>query len=291
MKKTFKKNVFLKDYTTIQIGGPAKYFYEIFTLEDLQKVFLFIEKEKMKYFLLGKGSNCLFDDRGFNGLVLLNKIDFCSFSKNICYVGGGYSLSLLEKELEKRKFSGLEFAKGIPATVGGAVYMNAGGFNQNISDHLKEVIFITEQGKKEIIKKEKIVFGYRFSSLQKKKGAIAACTFSFPRKLKEGKERTNLFWEKRKISQPLSKKSAGCIFKNTKKKSAGKIIEQCGLKDKRKGGAVISSLHANFILNEKKATAQNILSLISLIQKKVFEKTGIHLEKEICYIPFDGEDK
>lgn len=282
-----KQNELLSKYSTFGIGGVAKYFISVSNLEELKSAFIFAKKNKVKIHMLGKGSNSIFDDRGFNGLVILNKIDFCRFEQNLITVGSGYNFSLLGIKSAKRELTGLEFACGIPATVGGAIYMNAGANGQETSDCLKEVSFLTSDMEKINYSKEDLKFRYRYSSFQKMSGAIVSACFELADK-KSAKIDQRKIIDYRIKTQPYDKKSVGCIFQNPEKNVfAGKLIEQCGLKGKSIGGAMVSDKHSNFIINEENCTAQDVKRLIYLIQKTVKEKTKMDLITEVRFIPYD----
>ena len=275
----------LKQLSTFGIGGPAKFFIEISTIEDMQGLIAFCARERLDYLVIGKGSNCLFDDRGFDGVVILNKISFCKFQKEQVHVGAGYSFSLLGVQTARKGLSGLEFASGIPATVGGAIYMNAGANGQETKDNLLEVSFVNEKGDLEILSKNQLSFSYRSSSFQKRKGAIVAATFGLEVSLEARKKQLTII-EYRTKTQPYGEKSAGCVFRNPLEGSAGALIEKSGLKGQSIGGAEVSSLHANFIINKEDAKADDILSLAKHVQEKVKERLGVDLEMEIRCIPY-----
>jgi UDP-N-acetylmuramate dehydrogenase len=282
----FTEGKLLKDYTTFGIGGPAKYFIEAQTIEQLQKVIAHCNEHQLKYFVLGKGSNTLFSDRGFDGVVILNKIHFCLQNGGEFSVGGGYSFSLLGTQTARKGYEGLEFASGIPGSVGGAIYMNAGANGQETFTHLKEVTFLDEKGELKIASKEQLKWGYRFSSFQGQKGAIAAAKFQLATSEEARSRQLNII-EYRKKSQPYTDLSAGCLFRNVEKKiSAGALIESSGLKGFSMGGAEVSTLHANFIVNKNGATADDVLKLAAYVKEVVQEKTGYTLEMEIKVVPF-----
>jgi UDP-N-acetylmuramate dehydrogenase len=285
LKKKLQFDKSLKNLCTFHIGGNAKYFIEVLSIEDLKQALVFAKEETLRFFILGKGSNVLFDDRGFDGLVIQNKIDFCNFKENQIHVGSGYSLIKLCRECSTRNLSGLEFGIGIPGSVGGAIYMNASAHNQSISNFLKEVLFIDEDGNEQRFLKKELIFDYRFSSFHEKKGVIISAIFELSL-LNKVEEKTNSLLDLRKKNQPLDKKSAGCIFKNPPNDFAARLIDICNLKGKSIGGAMVSLKHANFIINEKDASSKDVLELIAFIKKEVKEKTGIFLEEEVCYVSF-----
>lgn len=276
----------LKEFSTFGIGGPIRFFAEMRSLEDAREAFAWIVQEKIPYLILGKGSNCLFSDIGFDGLVLLNKIDHCSWKENGVEVGAGYSFSLLGAQSARKGLSGLEFASGIPATVGGAVFMNAGANGQETCDVLQSVQFLHLDGSLETFPKKTLHFSYRTSSFQTMQGAIVSASFVLTPSEKARPAQLTIL-SKRMETQPYKEKSIGCIFRNPAANVfAGKLIDECGLKGLQIGGVKISEMHANFIVNVQEASAQNVLELIEIVRKKVFEKTGYELEIEARMVGF-----
>lgn len=275
----------LSALTTFGIGGAARWFIEVGQIDLMQQVVAHCYREKIPYFVLGKGSNCLFDDRGFEGLVILNKIAFCQWEGAIVSVGAGYSFSLLGVQTARNGWTGLEFASGIPGSVGGAVYMNAGAGGTSTEQTLKEVSFVSEEGMLEILPRESLTFSYRTSPFQGRKGAIVAAKFALaPSEGARGRQLSMV--EYRKKTQPYSDLSAGCVFRNPEGASAGALIQQVGLKGTRVGGAEVSLQHANFIVNREGATAADVLALVSLVKQRVKEETGYDLEMEVRVIPY-----
>jgi len=274
----------LSELCTLGIGGPARYFIEVKDIATMQKILRFCRSEKLNYFILGKGSNCLFSDSGFSGVVIANKIDFChEVAPFRFYVGGGYNFSLLGSQAAKRGMSGLEFAAGIPASVGGAIYMNAGSQGFETAHCLMSVDWIDEEGQLHHFDRDSLSFSYRHSSFQDMKGVICAATFQ----LKPSTDASLLLRELldyRLKTQPFSEKSAGCAFRNPPTASAGALIDAAGLKGYRIGGAKVSEMHANFLINVGGAKAQDMVCLIDHVQKTVHQKTGYLLKKEICTI-------
>ncbi len=278
----------LASLSTFHIGGPARFFIEVLTIEQMIEARHFINKKKIPFLVIGKGSNCLFNDRGFGGLVILNRISFCTVCDEILHVGAGYRFSYLSSQMARQKLSGLEFAAGIPGTVGGAVYMNAGAYGEETSQSLLSVDFIDEKGTLVQEKKKHLTFSYRFSSLQKRDCMIVSATFRL-KKSEDAQKRQRLYVRHRLSAQPYKDFSAGCIFRNpSQKKSAGFLIESCGLKGKEIGGAKVSEKHANFIINHKHATARDVMNLALFVQKRVRDQTGYHLEMEIHSIPYQS---
>jgi len=275
----------LAPLSTSGIGGPARLFVEVHSTEEMQAVLCYSSAHNLPYFILGKGSNSLFDDRGFDGLVILNKIAFCQCDWPIVHVGAGYSFSLIGTQTARQGWTGLEFASGIPGSVGGAVYMNAGANEAEVCESLLEVTCVNAAGEIELLKREEIAFDYRFSSFQARKGAICSAKFLLhPSTGARQKQLEIIAYRTR--TQPYSDKSAGCIFRNPTAHSAGALIEQSGLKGKRIGGAEVSTVHANFIVNKAGATAEEILALAAFVKQAVKEKKNVDLEMELRCVPY-----
>lgn len=286
-EQKIQKDVPLKNYTTFGIGGPAAYFLEIHTQEEAVEAMAFASKEGCPFIVIGKGSNALFDDRGYRGLVILNKIQGVIWKDSSVEVGSGYSFSLLGIQTARKGLSGLEFAAGIPGSVGGAVFMNAGANKQEVCNVITSVGFVDAEGMCKTYLKEDVVFSYRHSSFQGLKGCITSATFNL-RPWEEARKQQLDIIAYRTQTQPYGEKSAGCVFRNPEYKSAGALIESVGLKGYKVGGACVSSLHANFIVNEGFATAQDVLELAAFIKAQVFKQTGDILDMEVVCIPYDG---
>ena len=259
----FQRNILLKKYTTFRIGGAAKYFWVAKTKKELIEAVKFAKKHKLPFFILGGGSNVLVSDQGYQGLVIK------------------FRTPLLSKFVDK----GLEWAAGIPGTVGGAISGNAGAFDGSMADVVKNVeVLDTRSRKIKIFKNKDCKFGYRDSIFKKNANLII---LSVELRLERGdpkKIKKHLSY--RKKTQPLNFSTAGSVFQNTPKFSAARLIEDCGLKGKKIGKAQISKKHANFIVNLGGAKAKDVLKLINLIKKEVKNKFGIKLEEEIQYLGF-----
>ncbi|MBS0654508.1 MAG: UDP-N-acetylmuramate dehydrogenase [Verrucomicrobia bacterium] len=278
----------LSEVCTFGIGGPAQYFVEVRDIPQMQKVLQECSTAGIRYFILGKGSNCLFDSRGFQGAVLQNKIDFCSeTSPGVFHVGAGYSFSLLGTQTAKQGWSGLEFASGIPATVGGAVFMNAGAQGMQTWEALTFVDYVDADGVLKRFSKEELSYSYRFSSFQRMQGAIVGVCFTLTPS-QGARERQIQLLKARIDTQPYQEKSAGCVFKNPTCAAAALLIDRCGLKGYRIGGAKVSEIHANFLINSGGATSQDVLDLRTYVKDVVLQKMDVTLESEIYWISADG---
>lgn len=278
-----EKDISLSTLTTYKTGGIAKLVVYPNNINNLKQLLKLIHKHNIKYFILGKGSNTLFSDKEFNGVIIkLDKLNNFEIKETEIYVESGMILSKLVQASIKNELTGLEFAIGIPGTIGGAIYMNAGAYGNNMSNIVKSVIVLDEKLQIEEIPLEKLKFDYRYSIFQANKNLICVAANI---KLEHGnhdeiasKIKENLL--KRKNSQPLEYLSAGSVFRNPEGNYAGKIIEELGLKGKNIGGAEISTKHANFIINKNNASSSDILNLIKLVQKEVKDKYKIDLKLE-----------
>ena len=270
------KNQSLKAYSTWGIGGPAKCFVVVKTTDEMKEALSL----GVRYIVIGKGSNCLFDDRGFDGLVILNKINFLERGEGRYHVGSGYNFSHLGVKTARDGYCGLEFASGIPGTVGGAIYMNAGAGSDETCDHLTQVEFLHTDGRLQVFQRGELEFSYRTSPFQKMKGAIIGARFSL-KACVDAKNKQRELINYRKSTQPYGQKSCGCVFRNPEGGSAGALIERCGLKGLRVGGLEVSMRHANFLVNHGEGTAKDAMELIEKIQTVVKEKEGIDLQFEV----------
>ncbi len=287
-----KKNISLSQHTTFKIGGKAKYFFRAKNKENLVKAMKLAKKYSLPFFVLGGGSNILVSDKKYEGLIIKAENSKCFMKKNLMYCESGLPLSQAVKKAAEAGFSGLEWAAGIPGTIGGAIRGNAGAFGNSMKKIVKEVETFDNKEIK-IFKNKESSFSYR-NSIFKSKPYLIILSAQLQLKKENKKNIKNKMKEiliSRKEKCPLNFPSAGSIFKNYGKISAGKLIEECGLKGKRIGGAIISKKHANFILNDKKAKANDVMKLIKLIKEKVKRKFKIRLEEEICLFNIDNNFK
>lgn len=278
-----QSQVMLSDYSTFAIGGPAKFFTTVYEADQMVQIIQYAHKTSLNWLVIGKGSNILFDDQGFEGLVILNKIEGIRQSNGQFEVGSGFSFPRLGTLSAKQGYHGLEFAAGIPATVGGAIYMNAGAQGQETFDRLIAVDYLAPNGIRHTLKKQDLFSGYRKSCFQDWGGVVLGAQFSLEPQPEVYAQQKQIL-DYRLKTQPYGQKSIGCIFRNPEGQSAGKIIEELGLKGLRVGGVQVSTKHANFIVNENSGTSRDVCALITEIKKCVFEKTGILLHEEIQYI-------
>jgi len=286
-----QKDVPLKKYTTFGIGGPAQYFFKAKKKEDLIKAVETAERFNLPFFILGGGSNLLISDKGFKGLIIRNKAQRFEIGKQRIIGESGAILDKVIAEAVKAGLAGLEKGSGIPGTLGGAVYGNAGWpkGDWEFGNLVKAVELLMPDRKIKRVGRNWLSFKYRNSRLKKTKGK-KPIILEVVLELKKGrfkdleKKRLEILKIRReKIPHGFS---AGSIFKNPSKKPAGFLIEECGLKGKKIGKAQISQKHANFIMNLRGAKAVDVLKLINLAKEKVRNKFGITLEEEIQYLGF-----
>lgn len=285
--KFVQKKVNLAPFTSYRVGGPADYFAQVRDLKELKEAIAFAKENYLRVFVLGKGTNLLVSDTGFRGLVIKLSSEFAkviSEGREIV-AGGAAQLALVSSVAAKNSLSGLEWAAGIPGTVGGALKMNAGAHGFSISDVLSfALVFDISDMSLKKLRKNELGFGYRKSSLRESEIVLEA-SFSLIEGEKEKiRKKIESYFAERKKKQPLLYRSAGSVFKNPPGDFAGRLIEEAGLKGYRIGDAVVSEIHANFIVNLGNATATEIYNLIKKIQQEVYDKFKVTLEPEIVFL-------
>jgi len=277
----------LRAHTTFGIGGVADALYVPQGIAELKKAAAMARSQGIPVTIIGQGSNLLVQDGGIRGLVikLSGTLDWVEIHGNEVAAGCGVLLSTLAHRAAEAALTGLEFAAGIPGTLGGAVSMNAGAYDGEMKDVVKSVLVLTAEGQEELLTLDELAFGYRQSALQTKNLIAIETRLA----LKPGSR--DLIYAKiedlnrrRREKQPLTWPSAGSVFKRPPGHFAGTLIEQAGLKGHRIGGAEVSTLHAGFIVNVGQATAKDVKALICHIQLVVKEKFGVCLEPEIRII-------
>ena len=277
----------MKEYTSLKVGGAADVIVFPDGREDLIKIIQYLDEEQIPCFILGNGTNLLIKDNGVRGVVIslspgFNRLELIEGNKSpLIFAEAGVSLVNLIRFSVDHSLSGLEFACGIPGTVGGGIAMNAGGRLGTFEDVIQSITVLNHKGKLIIQKKEDLMFSYR--NLQLPQGSIVLSAIF---QLKKGdqpliKKTIQKEMKKRKETLPLEFPNAGSIFKNPEGKKAGKLIDQAGLKGTQIGGARVSDMHANIIVNNGDATANDVLRLIEEVKIRVYQKTGITLEPEI----------
>ena len=282
-------NELMSKHTTYGIGGPVSFYIKPKDKEEIINILLFAKTKSIPIYFIGSGSNLLVSDSGIKGIVLsleksLKKITF--LSETMIYAEGGSMLGKLVKLSVSNNLTGLESLIGVPGTLGGALVMNAGAFGGEISRSIQSVDVIKMDGTEKQYSSKDIHFQYRSSSFSKDEIIIGA-TFILkkddPINIEVKRQKAS---QGRKLSQPLRVRSAGSVFKNPENIAAGYLIDQAGLKGTVRGGAEISSIHANFFVNNGDATSHDLVSLIRLAQKKVLKIFGIHLDLEIKTLGF-----
>lgn len=290
---TPQQNVVLAPYTTFHIGGPADYFVVVTNLDDLKDAITWAKKNNQEYFILGLGANILIGDKGFRGLVIKNEAKAYEFEGNLLTAQSGAVIGELITLCKDEYLSGLEDFAGIPSTVGGALWQNLHFLSSErtttvyIADILQNASIFHEDGSTENVNKDYFQFGYDKSILHQTKDVVMAATFRLTGKNPEEIQKTidaNLAWRRQKHPVDAEKRSAGSIFKQIQGYGAGRLIQQVGLKGKQIGGAEISNVHANFIVNTGTATATDVRALIVLVQETVRKQLNLELEVEISFI-------
>ena len=274
----FTENVKLSSLTTLGAGGEAEFFASPSNTDELCGIIKSLKG--CPVYVIGGGSNILIPDGKIPGLVISSrKLTQITWLNTLsAEIGAGYPLPMLVKTLREKNIGGLEFAVGIPGTLGGAVSGNAGAGGKGVCMFVDSVKAVDSSGEIITLRRGEFDYGYRKCDIS---GAIiTSVIMSFPVGASWNEEEASNFAAKRK-SQPLESRNAGCTFKNPEGHSAGKLLDDCGCKGMFCGGAVVSDKHANFIINRNNATSSDIAELIELCALRVFERTGIRLEREI----------
>ena len=274
-------------HTTFRIGGPADYFVELGSIEQIRAAIQVCREENLPWFVLGRGSNLLVSDKGYRGVILSIYKDFqkTEIQGETVTVQAGVLLTTLSGKVLDASLTGLEFASGIPGTIGGAVVMNAGAYGGEMKDIVRKVTVLDRDGELRTLTCGEMQFGYR-TSLAKKKGYIV---LGAELTLKQG-EKEKIRGEmqalkaKRIEKQPLEFPSAGSTFKRPEGYFAGKLIMDAGLRGAAVGGAQVSEKHCGFVVNTGNATAADVRELMRQVQGKVQEQFGVHLEPEVRFL-------
>lgn len=274
----------MKKHTSFGVGGNARCYVETESLYTLNEIVCYAKERKIPYKILGNGTNVLISENGYNGIIICTKrMSDVFFVRDEIRSMAGASLSKLIKFAKDHRLSGLEALSGIPATVGGAVIMNAGAFGHNISEHITTIETLYN-GKIKKYYKDECGFGYRHSRFFGKKEVIVSANFLLKPSNKEIiSSRIESFAKLRASIQPNGK-SCGSVFKNPKPETAGRLIDKAGLKGYYIGGAIVSNVHGNFINTTANATAQDVYLLINYIKEKIKSKFGIELKEEVEFV-------
>ncbi len=303
---TIQENIPLAPYTTLKIGGPAKYFVAAKTIAELQEAVAWANQEKLPYRLIGRGANLLVSDNGFNGLIIHPENDQAQWNGDHVVVGAGVQNGQLIASALQHGFGGMQWLIGVPGKVGGSLYGNAGGHGWGLGDQVVWVDVCVPDGTNKRLTKEDCAFAYRTSIFKHHpEWSIVQAEFIFP-KVDPAEERTLLAetTKQKNTNQPTTAKTAGCMFTNPTADlakvpeslkqyvdakgtiSAWRVIEEVGLKGFQLGDIQISDVHANFMINRGQGTADQVMQLLSLIKQKVRDELGIQLHEEIQYLGF-----
>ena len=276
----------MKNHTTFRIGGPAKYVFMPANVDEIKAVIDYCRAENERYIILGNGSNVLFMDEGYDGVIIqifsnMNKI---SLEDNIIYGEAGALLSKMAALAKDNSLSGMEFAAGIPGTLGGAVVMNAGAYGGEMKDIIEYVDVLESDGSTKRYSCDEMDFGYRHSIINSDRIVLGAAVKLVPSDKKLIEDKMNELKEARVSKQPLEYPSAGSTFKRPEGYFAGKLIQDAGLKGYKIGGAMVSDKHSGFVVNIDNATAKDVLTLMDDVKKKVYDMFGVLLEPEVKII-------
>lgn len=276
----------MKKHTTFKIGGNADIFIKANTIENIQYILKISKDNNIPLFILGNGSNILVNDDGIRGIVLkinLDDIDILEDKDKIkVTAGAGVKLTQLARYLLKNSIEGFEFASGIPGTIGGAIRMNAGAYGKEMKDIVNETKYLSYDGEIITISNNEHNFEYRNSKFSKEKSIILKTTFILDKgNADEIKNKIDEYSKQRKEKQPIEFPNAGSTFKRGNDFITAKLIDECGLKGYRIGGAEVSKKHAGFIINVDNATSNDVIDLINYVKEKVYEKFKKEIQLEI----------
>ena len=275
----------LRTHTTFRIGGPAAYYFIPEREEEIIEALDFAKEKGLPYYVIGKGSNMLFSDDGFDGVIIeigkgLEKIDISD--DGIVTAQAGVSLAYMASQLASKGLKGFAFAGGIPGTLGGGVAMNAGAYGGEIKDCIVSAKVLTKEGERIVLDKEALQLSYRNSVILRKGYLVLEATFSFekgnPAEIQEEIKELN---KRRREKQPLEYPSAGSTFKRPEGYFAGKLIEDAGLRGFRVGDAQVSEKHCGFVINRGNASAAEVMELMRQVEDRVEENSGVRLEAEV----------
>ncbi len=274
----------MKNHTSFKIGGPADVLVSPSTIQQTADIIKLCVKEKAAFFVLGKGSNILVSDKGMRCVVIKTSenLNNCMVNGETIYAEAGASLSGAADIALENSLGGMEFASGIPGTIGGAVVMNAGAYGKEMKDVVLESTLVDKEGRMLTINNKEHCFGYRRSVLQDEGVVLLKTILKLEKSKKDGiKELMDDLNRRRKKKQPLEMPSAGSVFKRPEGYYAGKLIEDCGLKGYSIGGAAVSGKHCGFIVNTGNATATDVMKLIACIKEIILKKYNVAMNTEI----------
>lgn len=274
----------MKNHTTFRVGGVADCFIRIENAEQLSKLLGYLNLVEIPYYICGNGSNLLVGDKGYHGIILQvsDKMNEVKVEGNRICAQAGASMAMVSRTAAAHGLAGLEFAAGIPGTVGGGVVMNAGAYDGEMRLVVEHVTVLDREGNELELDNETMEFGYRTSAIKNHPFVVTACSFLLqPGDKEQITAKINDFQNKRREKQPLEYPSAGSTFKRPKGYFAGKLIMDAGLSGCQIGGAQVSLKHSGFVINKDNATAADIRALIAHVQEEVYQKFNVHLEPEV----------
>ena len=277
----------MKKHITFRVGGPAACFLTPSTKEQIREILHICQEEKTPYFILGNGSNLLVSDQGFDGVVLqvYKNMTQVTVEGEHLRVQGVAQLSATARKALEAGLTGMEFAAGIPGTMGGAAVMNAGAYGGEMKDILESVTVLTPEGEQKELNNEELQLGYRTSVVKEKGYIVLEAVLSLKKGDPEAiKSRMDELKEQRVTKQPLEYPSAGSTFKRPEGYFAGKLIQDAGLRGYQVGGAQVSEKHCGFVINKENATAKDVVDLIHDVQRIVYEKFQVQLETEVKFL-------
>ncbi len=283
----FKEAEYLSKHTTFKIGGPAKYFFMPSSVEELTDILDYCKTNNERYMIIGNGSNILFSDEGFDGVIIqiFSSMNDIKIDRDRIYAQSGALLSKIANAAKDNSLTGMEFAAGIPGTLGGAVVMNAGAYGGEMKDIIEYVDILEKDNTVRRYSCQEMEFGYRHSIVNEDKVVIGAgIKLSYGNK-EDIISEMNRLRDARVSKQPLEYPSAGSTFKRPEGYFAGKLIEDSGLKGYTVGGAMVSDKHCGFVINYDNATCKDVLDLIQHVKNTVNEKYNVILEPEVKIIP------
>ncbi|MFV0394793.1 MAG: UDP-N-acetylmuramate dehydrogenase [Coprobacillaceae bacterium] len=273
----------INKYTFTKVGGKVDMLAFPKTLDEIKELIEICKTENIPWMVLGNASNVIIGDGGYRGMIIMTiKMNTIEIRDNKVIAQAGALLSDVTRAAWKRSLSGLEFACGIPGSIGGAVYMNAGAYGGEISDVITSLTYVTKEGEVLILTKEELGYRYRYSQLQEMDGVVISATFSLKlgnrEEIKDVMDHLTIL---RETKQPLEYPSCGSVFKRPKGYYTGQLIQEAGLQGKQIGGAQISTKHAGFIVNIEEASASDYIALIHHIQEIIMQKYQVQLEPEV----------
>ena len=281
-------NESMKKHTTFKVGGNAACVAMPDSVEKRRALIKFLNENKIRCYFLGNGSNVVFSDEGFDGVIIkTSKLNFINIDKknNTAQAGAGVLMTSFSRMMRENGLGGMEFAYGIPGNIGGGCYMNAGAYGGQISDCVLSVEYIDRQGNVRTVSRRDCDYSYRHSVFMENKWLITSATFRL-----RPKDKVNMLsymediMQRRVEKQPLDMPSAGSSFKRPRGYYAAALIDECGLKGFSVGGARVSTKHAGFIVNTGNASCADIVALADEVRKTVMEKKGVQLEKEMIIV-------